>query len=637
MSQPPSSDGWEQIDRACDKFESRWRAGPRPRLEDFLSGAGPRRARLLRELLRVEVEYRRKAGEQPAWQDYRERFPDLAGVLDEVLGGTAGGEALERTATHVPGGAEDDAPPEVPGYEVLGVLGRGGMGVVYRARQVRLDREVALKTVRAALPDPATRQRFEDEARVVARFDHPNLVRVFDSGEANGRPWFAMELVEGGTLARALRGGPWQPREAARLVAVLADAVEYAHERGVVHRDLKPANVLLSAACGLAGQPEPGPAKPQAANQALDGVPKIADFGLARLLEAESAARTQAGCCLGTPPYMPPEQAAGMPGASGRAADVFGLGAILYELLTGQAPFAADSPVEALERARQGEVRPPRQVNPRFRPVLERICLKALARQPQQRHATAAELARELRRYLAPRRRWWAVAAVPVVLVLMGLGWLLRGVVAKPAGPAPLPLAGDLIVTLTSEDGARKRGLRVDQPGALPAVAGDGFHVEARLNQPGHVYLVLLTSQGKAVPLYPWNAHEIVQPKLVSPPEQPARKVVHSPTAEHGDWILDRHDGLETVLLLARKTPLPDDVDLAGLLGPVPRVAVLNPREWAIRGGDEGQSVDFFDRGDNRGIEKEARLRDDPLLKIMARLQQRFDVVRAVRFAHQGE
>jgi serine/threonine-protein kinase len=389
------------------------------------------------------------------------------------------------------------------------------MGVVWKARHLRLDRPVALKTIRAALAGEELRQRFEDEARAVARFDHPHLVRVFDSGEHEGMPWFALELVEGGNLATALKGGPWQPREAARLVAVLADAVDYAHQAGVVHRDLKPANVLLTA----------------------DGRPKITDFGLARLLEEGAAWRTSSGCCLGTPLYMPPEQAAGLPGSGGRAADVFGLGAILYELLTGQPPFAADSAEEVLERARQGDVRPPRRLNPRVPRALERICLKVLAREPPRRHATARELARELCGYLARRRRLLLGGAALFGLLVLaaslaGFVWPGREAASSAAPEANRvdgALEGELLVRVWSKDG--KPGVTVDQDGALPVRNGNKVQIEARLNRPGHIYLLWVGSSGKITPLYPWNDG----PKLTqkdpgaAPPSREPRTVVYSP------------------------------------------------------------------------------------------------------------
>ncbi len=212
--------------------------------------------------------------------------------------------------------------PEVSGYRVEGVLGHGGMGIVYRAWHLRLDRAVALKMLLAGpYARPEERERFLREAQAVAALRHPNIVQVHDVGEVDGRPYFTMELVEGGDLAEQIQGVPQPARQAADLVATLADAVHAAHQSGIVHRDLKPSNILLTE----------------------DGTPKVTDFGLARRLEGDGGL-TLSGAPLGTPSYMAPEQARGDKDAIGPATDVYALGAILYELLTGRPPFRAETP-----------------------------------------------------------------------------------------------------------------------------------------------------------------------------------------------------------------------------------------------------------------------------------------------------
>jgi hypothetical protein len=267
----------------------------------------------------------------------------------------------------------------VPGFEIEGVLGRGGMGVIYRARQLAVNRPVALKMILAgAYAGTQERARLRTEAEAIARLRHPNIVEIYTLGEHDGLPYLALEFAEGGSLAQRLSGTPLPSGEAARLVETLARAIHAAHQHGVVHRDLKPANVLLTA----------------------DGTPKVADFGLARCLDAGSGP-TPVGAVLGTPGYMAPEQAAGKPGSVGPATDVYALGAILYELLAGRPPFRGETPLETIRQVVRDEPVPPRRLSRRVPRDLEAVCLRCLRKEPAERYATAEALAEELRRYLS--------------------------------------------------------------------------------------------------------------------------------------------------------------------------------------------------------------------------------------------
>src|SRR5262245_4394012 len=266
--------------------------------------------------------------------------------------------------------------PRIPGYDVEALLGRGGMGVVYKARHRRLNRFVALKMLIAgAYAGPPERARFQREAEDVASLQHVNIVQVHDVGDHERLPYFTMEYVEGGSLAQRLLGTPQPARQAAALVATLAEAVQVAHQAGIVHRDLKPANILLTA----------------------DGTPKIADFGLARHFEG-GPALTLSGVRVGTPSYMAPEQAQGQK-TVGPLTDVYALGAILYECLTGRPPFRAETAVETERQVIAEEPVPPARLNPKVPRDLETICLKCLHKEPQRRYATAAALAEDLRRF----------------------------------------------------------------------------------------------------------------------------------------------------------------------------------------------------------------------------------------------
>jgi eukaryotic-like serine/threonine-protein kinase len=266
----------------------------------------------------------------------------------------------------------------IPGYEVLGELGRGGMGVVYRARQVRLNRPCALKMILAGPHAKAeSAARFLAEAEAIARLQHPHIVQIHHIGESDGLPFFELEYLPGGSLDQQLDGTPWVPRRAARLAEQLARGIAEAHRLGVVHRDLKPSNVLLAA----------------------DGTPKISDFGLAKTLGSE-AGLTRSEAIMGSPSYMSPEQAQGKTSAVGPAADIYALGVILYELLTGRPPFRGAAIWETLEQVKTVEPVPPSRLVPKLSRDLETICLKCLQKEPSRRYPTSADLAEDLRRFL---------------------------------------------------------------------------------------------------------------------------------------------------------------------------------------------------------------------------------------------
>ncbi len=268
--------------------------------------------------------------------------------------------------------------PQVPGYEILDELGRGGMGVVYKARERRLNRFVALKMILAG--DHAglyALERLRTEAETIARLQHPNIVQIYAIGECDGLPFVVLEFVEGGTLSERVDGRPWPFQTAAQLVECVSRAVSHAHQLGIVHRDLKPANILLT----------------------LDGEPKVSDFGLAKTAEHDSGlTRTQS--ILGSPSYMAPEQAGGHAKDVGPAADVYALGANLYELLTGRPPFVAPSVLTTLEMVKNAEPVSPRRLQPSLPRDLETICLKCLEKNPRERYESAEALADDLLAFL---------------------------------------------------------------------------------------------------------------------------------------------------------------------------------------------------------------------------------------------
>jgi hypothetical protein len=444
-----------RLDPVLDRFEQAWKAGARPRLEDFLPAVDEAdRPALLEELLALDLEYRGRAGERPTAEEYRLRLPGQAELVGDffaglcptgVGGGTGGGEPPVARAVRA-------GPVRVPGYEELEEIGRGGMGVVYKARQITPPRIVALKMVLVGRhAGPAALARFKAEAEIVARLQHPNIVSVFEVGEHDGLPFFSLEYCPGGSLDRKQAGTPMPPLEAARLVEVLARAVQHAHEQGVIHRDLKPANVLLAA----------------------DGTPKITDFGLARQLDQQG--RTATGAVLGTPSYMSPEQAAGRNKEVGPATDVYALAVILYELITGRPPFRGDSALEVLHQVCACEPAPPRQLQPLCPRDLETICLKGLEKSPRKRYASARELADDLRRLQEGR----PIRARHVGRFERALLWALRHPTrAAVYGVTALLLLLMGLTTLTYHTG--RRDLEAVE-GHLTAQAEESNRVTARL------------------------------------------------------------------------------------------------------------------------------------------------------------
>ncbi len=378
--------------------------GERPLVEDILAEHPTlvEDAEATVDVIYHEFVIRRARGESPCPEDYLRRFPAWADALvrqfavDEALrpvdAGTvhAAGVAVP-TLGHpaAPSGTRPPGPPwTIDGYEILDELGRGGMGIVFKGLDRRLNRVVAIKTVsEAAFTVPAQLRRFLSEAEVIARLKHPNIIPIYAVGEENGRPYFSLELAEGGNLSERLAEGPLAGRQAAELVETLARAVSTAHAAGIIHRDLKPSNVLLAS----------------------DGTPKIGDFGLAKLLGDDSA-RTLSGEVLGTPSYMAPEQAEGRSRDVGPAADIYALGAILYQALTGRPPFLGASAIETMKLVVSTEAVAPRQLRPEVPRDLETITLKCLEKDPHGRYPDAGALADDLRRYLEGR----PIAARPV-------------------------------------------------------------------------------------------------------------------------------------------------------------------------------------------------------------------------------
>ena len=386
----------QQIDAICNRFEAAWRAGSHPQIEEYLPGEDSARLAVLRELIGLEVYYRLCKSEQPRIEEYQTRFPWLgqAELVEAFRTGSesspdpAGGPdplgqtwpPLPATPFASPGltparsALPQDLPHHFGRYRLLQLLGQGGMGFIYLAEDTKLGRQVALKIPRFDRDDSRQLERFQREARIAASLHHPNLCPVFDVGEINGVHFLTMPFLRGEALSARLRREGRLPQEtAARYAARIARAMHTAHAAGILHRDLKPANVMISER----------------------GEPIVLDFGLARRTAAGDPRLTATAVFLGTPAYAPPEQIGSDSQTLGPPCDIYSLGALLYEMLTGRPPFQGQVH-EVLRQVLTCDPEPPSRLAPDLAPGLNAICLKALAKEPAARFASMEAFAAAL-------------------------------------------------------------------------------------------------------------------------------------------------------------------------------------------------------------------------------------------------
>lgn len=602
-----------QIDQICLAFEDQWLSGDPPVIEPFLNEV-PLVARdvLLSELLLLDLDYRRGLTEPLRVEDYLCRFPAHVGLVRSAYD-----QAVRSRG----------APRFVPGtligrYRVRGLIGVGAFASVYLAWDDQLQREVAVKVPhRRDWERPEDRRRWLEEARAVARVKHPAVVAVHDAAELdNGTVFLVMQYVSGQSLRRLMGQGRLSVPDACRIVAEAAEAIDAAHQAGVVHRDLKPSNILIDER----------------------GRVHVCDFGLA--LRSSPGLR-HAGEWAGTPAYMSPEQLHGDTSQLDGRTDIWTLGVILYELLGGRHPFE-ELEGEQLSRAiLHGEPPPLRGIDGRIPRGAERVCARCLAKRPADRFATAAKVSEALRRLdrQPVTSRLWLPAGLLLTLGMVAALLAARLPVADPAPAAAVPLWGTVDLLVWDPDTMRRQGVRLIEPGAVPLRAGDRVRVQVQLNQPAFVYLVWLDTHGVPLPVFPWQDGQWSAP----PSDDRPRQSLALPAEQDAGWPMrvDGH-GVETLLLLARRQPLPPDLPLAEILtGSLSPPLVAPARAvWFHAGRPQVAAVGTSPRGPPRN--RDPLLQhpvpiDDPLLKlhqrIAATLEPHFEVIHAVSFPVAGD
>jgi eukaryotic-like serine/threonine-protein kinase len=589
----PSPSALERIHEACRKFEAAWKQGTEPRIEDYLEGhQGPERSQLLNDLLLLEIERRMGRGETLSSDDYRSRFPDDFPRIEKALVSPAV-RSSPPDSTSLAGDLA--CPGEIGKYKVLGELSRGGQAVVYRGVHPRLEKEVVIKLGRHPTSGVSKEtHRLVSEGKLLAELEHPHIGRIYDLDFHEGLPFLVMEYARGRSLAQRAKESRFAPREAAMLTAKVARALQSAHDRGVVHLDVKPENIVLDGA----------------------GEPKLIDFGLATFRHVWGESPEMEGIC-GTLPYMPPEQALGREELLGPRTDLFALGAVLYFLLTGRAPYDGVDSREVLARARACDFdREALREAGTPRP-LERICRRAMQADPEARQASAGRLASELEAFVRRPLMVKRALAGGAVAALLLAGWL-----AWPGGKAGDPVQHEtgvqLMVFRLDQQTRIDRMLRLKD--AVPLVGGDDgdrLQVRARAPKGLSASLFWFDSEGHLSELPAERARLSDSSELLIYP------------ASGKEVTLAGATGTELIFLCARKSGKPSSAEVAALfregepLPPIPSASLLLLEADGVRwGGERGPGTV---RDQPEGLQKR-------LEALWSGLRERYEVISGVAF-----
>lgn len=641
----PSPASQIQVDATLLSFEAVWKAGRRPRLEDYLGDAqGPDGERLLWRLLSQELAYRRQAGEHPLPEDYLSRFPTQPSVIlwtfeREVISS----ESRDTPAPPV-SLAETLAPAAAPvrlvgEYELGEKLGGGGMGVVYRARHRRLGKSVALKLLPGGTSEEPDRVgRFLREMQAIGALKHPNIVEAYDAGEQNGTVYLAMELIEGIDLAQMVeQRGPLPVIEACELARQTALGLHYLNEHGLVHRDLKPANLMRTP----------------------DGTVKILDLGLARWRAAEAGAQalTVSGLSMGTPDFLAPEQVRDAAAVEG-SADLYGLGGTLFYLLTGKAPFAHRLSAYDKMNAHVSEPPPDLRIQrPEVPPALADLVQQLLAKKPEDRPATAADVAAALAPFAAPgplvpspsrettapqandpRQRLAIWAALFLVVALLGVAaWNGRNRFVQPSAVSPAenstgsskesiplaqPLTAKIRVKCFSSDGFNLQFIGEVGETTYRARLNDRVELEAELSEPAYAYVIAFNPREK-----PGDLEQLVPGSEAD--RQPEKRDRLAPDKS---LKLDDGEGLQVFAVVASRQPLPAYTQWRASRPPL-KWKRIPATSGVVRQSDGDQLRSLFDPGAQRATEVE---NDRGAVQELARALKRLpgiDAVSVIGFA----